>query len=80
MYNTKTNVIVEDLDFIDPNLGKIAGTAEQELSSKTYYDPATYSIGDSNVVVDEENAWGDAYVGKLWWDVGSAKFYNYPNE
>ena len=77
LYNTKTNVIVEDLDFIDPVQGKIAGTAEQELSFKTYYDPATYSIGDSNVVVDEENAWGDAYVGKLWWDVGSAKFYNY---
>ena len=77
LYNTKTNVIVEDLDFIDPVQGKIAGTAEQELSFKTYYDHATYSIGDSNVVVDEENAWGDAYVGKLWWDVGSAKFYNY---
>ena len=77
LYNTKTNVIVEDLDFIDPVQGKIAGTAEQDLSFKTYYDPATYSIGDSNVVVDEENAWGDAYVGKLWWDVGSAKFYNY---
>ena len=34
LYNTKTNVIVEDLDFIDPVQGKIAGTAEQELSSQ----------------------------------------------
>ena len=77
LYNTRTNVVVEELDYIDPVQGKIAGPAEQELSYKTHYDPATYSAGDTSVVVDEENAWGDAYVGKLWWDLNAVKFYNY---
>ena len=77
LYNTKTNELVKDLDFIDPVQGKIAGPAEQELSYKTYYDPATYSIGDANVVVDENNAWGDKYVGQLWWDLNAVKYYNY---
>ena len=77
LYNTRTNLIVEDLDFIDPVQGKIASIAEQELSFKTYYDPATYSFSDQSVVVDETNSWGEQYVGKLWWDLSAVKFYNY---
>ena len=77
LYNTRTNLIVEDLDYIDPVQGKIAALAEQELSFKTYYDPATYSTSDQSVVIDETNAWGQQYVGKLWWDLSAVKFYNY---
>ena len=51
LYNTKTNTLVSDIDVIDPVQGKIAGPAEQELSYKTYYDPASYNVGDTSVVV-----------------------------
>ena len=47
------------------------------MSYKTYYDPASYSIGNDTVVVDEDNAWGAEHVGKLWWDLNAVKFYNY---
>ena len=77
LYNTETNTLVQSLDFIDPVQGKIAGPAEQEISYKTYYDPATYSIGDDTVVVDEQNSWGADHVGQLWWDIGAVKYYNY---
>ena len=77
LYNTQTNTLIEDLDYIDPVQGKIAGPAEQELSYKTYYDPAAYSVGNDTVVIDEQNAWGQSNVGKLWWDLSAVKFYNY---
>ena len=77
LYNVKTNTLVEDLDYIDPVQGKVAGIAEQELSYKTYYDPAVFSIGDDTVVIDENNSWGRDYVGQLWWDISAVKFYNY---
>ena len=77
LYNTETNTLIEDLDYVDPVQGKIAGPAEQELSYKTFYDPAAYSIGNDTVVIDEDNAWGAEHVGKLWWDLSAVKFYNY---
>ncbi len=74
LYNKKTNDLVTYLDVIDPVQGKIAGVAEQEIKFKTYYDPATYSIGTDSVRVDDGMAWLDNQVGTLWWDLTRAKF------
>ena len=77
LYNTKTNTLVADIDVIDPVQGKIPGPAEQELSYKTYYDPATYSVGDTTVVVDTLSSWDSSNVGRLWWNLNAVKYYNY---
>lgn len=74
LYNTVSNQIVDYLDFVDPIHGKILGIAEQELSYKTYYDPAVYNVGIELVVVDLLNPWISENVGKLWWDLSQAKF------
>lgn len=74
LYNKKTNELVTYLDIIDPMQGKIAGIAEQEIKYKTYYDPATYSIGTSTVNVDDGMAWLGQQVGTLWWNLKRAKF------
>jgi len=76
LYNTRTNSIVANLDFIDPITGKVLGIAEQELTFKTYYDPATYSVGVESVVVDLLMGWTTPHVGKLWWDLSTIKFAN----
>jgi hypothetical protein len=76
LYDTVKNNIITNLDFIDPINGKILGIAEQELSYKTYYDPAVYSIGTETLVVDELMAWESEGVGKLWWDLSTIKFVN----
>jgi hypothetical protein len=78
LYNTETNSLLLDLDYIDPRQGKIAGPAEQELTFKTFYDPAVYSYtnGEFSVIVDEESAWTFQNVGKLWWDLSTSKWYN----
>ncbi len=74
LYNTHTNTIVKHLDFVDPIRGKILGIAEQELRFKTYFDPATYTIGTEDVVVDPLMSWKEQNVGRLWWDLSTAKF------
>ena len=74
LYNKSTNKIVSYLDAIDPNQGQIPGIADQEIKYKTFYDPATYSVGTSLVTVDDGMAWSKDQVGTLWWDLRSAKF------
>ncbi len=74
LYNKKSNELITYLDVIDPVQGKIAGVAEQEIKFKTYYDPATYSVGSDAVNVDDGMSWTDAQVGMLWWDLSRAKF------
>ena len=76
LYDTETSKILQSLDFVDPLQGKILGLAEQELSYKTYYDPATYVIGTENVNVDQLTGWNGRQVGRLWWDLSGAKFIN----
>lgn len=73
LYNT-TSTFIEYLDLVDINIGKIPGVADQELGYKTFYDPAVYSIGDNDVVVDEGSSWTTKQVGGLWWDLTRAKF------
>ena len=77
IYNKKNNSVVANLDYIDPVLGKIAGTAEQELYYKTHYDPAIYNLGTSAVTVDTNNHWAEEQVGRLWWDLSTVRYY-YP--
>jgi len=76
LYNTKENELLQYLDYIDPIQGKVAGPAEQEISFKTYLDPATYTQGTSSVNVDNTNSWGEESVGRVWWDLTNAKFLN----
>ena len=74
LYNKKTNTLINYIDVVDPIQGKIPGPADQEIKFKTFFDPATYSIGTGDVVVDDGQAWLDSQVGMLWWDLNRAKF------
>ena len=76
IYDTNKNEMLSRLDIIDPILGKIAGIAEQELSYKTYFDPANYNIGNSSSK-EPLIAWSTDNVGKLWWDLSTVKFVDY---
>ncbi len=76
LYNLETNEILTNLDYIDPRQGKIPGPADQGIDFKTKYDPAVYSYSETNVTVDETSAWTEQYVGKIWWDISNAKWFN----
>ena len=79
LYDKTTNQLVTYLDYIDPIQGKIAGPAEQEISFKTSYDPASYNtaLTASGLTARELDYTSDKWVGKLWWDIDSAKFINH---
>ena len=62
------------LEIIDPVKGRIPGDADANLSYKTLFDPAVYSLGITGVVVDSNTNWIDDHVGELWWDLSSVKY------
>ena len=74
LYDNKTKDLITYLDYIDPIQGRIAGPAEQELSYKLYYDPAVYNVGPTDTGTSD--LWSSQYVGKLWWNLDTIKWYN----
>jgi len=74
LYDDINNIKIADVDVIDPNKFKILGLAEQEIKFKLPYDPATYTNGNDEVVVDVEQAWFEKNVGSIWWDISKAKW------
>lgn len=75
--DSNEEIIVDYLDIIDPIKGRIAGLADQEIRYKTAFDPAVYSIGVNNVVVDTETSWIEEHLGELWWDLSTVKYQWY---
>jgi hypothetical protein len=73
LYNKRTNEFLTNVDFIDPVQGKIAGLADQDISYKTTYDPATYTTGET-VNISATDNWAERYVGRVWWDLSTALF------
>ena len=78
LFDKTTNSLVTYLDYIDPLQGKIAGTAEQEITFKVSYDPAKYSVSTATgTSLDTLDYTAEKWVGKIWWDIGSARFINH---
>lgn len=63
------NVIV-----FDPCKGLLPGVADKEIWYKLEYDPAQYNSGVG--VTGNGSDWGEAEVGRLWWNVSTVRFLN----
>jgi hypothetical protein len=77
LYDNVRNQKIIDLDYVDHRKLKILNIAEKEIKFKTPYDPATYNLGNDQVVVDDKTCWASKHVGQLWWDISKAKWINY---
>ena len=77
LYDDVNDVKIQDIEIVDHAKLRILSQAEQELSFKTGYDPAIYSQGTADQVVDAQIAWADKHVGKLWWDLSQVKWIEY---
>jgi len=78
LYDNINSVKIQDLDVVDSAKGKILNIAESQIDFKTSYDPAVYSFSlELDAVVDPQTAWADRNVGKIWWDVSTAKWLDY---
>ena len=80
LIDTFNDEIVEYLDTIDPLKGKIAGVVDQDIKYRSAFDPAIYTQGNSDVVVDTEINWTDPHVGELWWDLSATKYIWYEQD
>ena len=76
LYNVKTNQLVDYVDYIDIQQGKIPGPAEQEITFKSYNDLARYNNTLNARQFSEYNNWEEEHVGKLWWDLSTSRFKN----
>jgi hypothetical protein len=76
LFDTRTNQLVTYLDYIDVRQGKIAGPAAEQIDFRTNIDPARYNITDDERFFDEVNNWEDGFVGRVWWDLSTARFTN----
>ena len=76
LYNRVTGELITYLDVIDIAQGRPAGPALEEIKYQAFYDPAIYSVGTGNVNVDADSPWNKTQVGRLWWDLRTAKFIN----
>lgn len=74
LYDSVSNTILTNLEFIDPIKGKILGQADQEITYKTEYDPAVYNKGSK---ANTEYYWNDQQVGKVWWNLSMVRFIDY---
>lgn len=77
LYDNVKDVKIQDIDYVDHAKLKILNEAEQEIKFKTVYDPAVYNIGTDEQTVDTTTAWTEKNVGQLWWNISTAKWYNY---
>ena len=75
--DTNTEQVRDYIDVIDPVKGSIPGTAREELTYITPYDPAIYSVGIDGVNVNVNSNWLDDHVGELWWDLSTVKYVWY---
>lgn len=81
LYDAQTNLIKENLQFIDPAKGRILGQAEQEISFKTEYDPAVYNRGfNPNANINSKLYWGDLQVGRVWWNLNKVRYIDYEQD
>ena len=80
LYDRENSIQLADVETIDNFKLKFLSLVEQEISFKTPYDPAIYTTGIDQTNVDENQAWFEKNVGKLWWDLSTAKWLNYEQD
>ena len=77
LYDNVRDLKIQDLDIVDPAKLKILNEAEQEIEFKTPFDPAIYSVGTEAQTVIPTQEWDKPFVGKIWWNISTAKWLYY---
>jgi hypothetical protein len=81
LYDSKSETVLVNLDYIDPAKGRILGVAEQDITYKTTFDPANYNSGTSSTVaIDTSYHWGAAQVGQVWWNLDTIRYIDYEQD
>ncbi len=76
LYDSVKNVKLADIDVVDHFKLKFLGIVEQEIKFKNPYDPAIYSSGTEDVIVDPSSTWYQENVGRIWFNLKNVKWIN----
>lgn len=78
IYNDNSE-IEETLELYDPYKGYIPSNVKDNIDYIQDYDPAHYNSSSSGIDETSDIFWNDWNVGKIWWDVSTAKYLDYEN-
>ena len=78
LYDSRDEVSLARVDYVDPAKGKILGLADQDIDFKTAYDPAAYNVVNrTDVNLDATGPWGSEQVGSVWWNLDACRYIDY---
>ena len=78
LYNSQTQQTIETFEVFHPLAGIIPGAVDKELTFKSETDLAEYTnTTDASYSINDANYWDEQYVGKTWWDLSNAVYYDY---
>ena len=74
LFNIDTHQKLSTINYYDPISGRIPGRADVDIRYKTDYDPAKYNNGNTSNLINVTEAWGDAQLGMVWWDLSAVRY------
>lgn len=77
LYDAEKQETLKHLEIYDPAKGIIFGFVENEIDFKVTTDIANYNYNTLDGEVENINAWGRNYLGKIWWDISTAIYLDY---
>lgn len=78
LFDYRTSGLLETLEIFDPYKGLTVDEVAQYIDFKQLPDPAAYNVTELGLF-DEytSSAWGERYIGKLWWDLSKVRYIEY---
>lgn len=77
VFQFKDQLELVRLPIYDPFKGILPNLAEQNISYKSYQDPARYNITSNPRLYSPNKTFGPAQVGQLWWDFSTSRYFYY---
>lgn len=78
LYDLRSLQTLQMLALWDPVKNRIPGILDLEITYKTAYDPAQYTQDPTGSYgVNAPQAWGEAQVGQVWWDLSTTRYIDY---
>jgi len=77
VFNARTRTELVRLPVYDPFKDILPGLAKQNITYISMQDPARYNVSGNTRLFSENITFGEAQVGKLWWDTSNTRYVYY---
>ncbi len=77
VYQTETQTELVMLPVYDPFKNILPALAKQNITYMVLNDPARYNVSGNTTLYSQNITFGEAQVGKLWWDLSTIRYAYY---